>query len=129
MSVVEHIDKLTLTESVRLDPDRLGALYSQLGDAGAEDVICRAMEELAVRMAHCERLHRQSNWPELRKSARSLVAISDQIGMRMLSRVASDVTQAIDTTDVVAIAATLARLLRIGESSLTAIWDSQDLSL
>ena len=60
---------------------------------------------------------------------RRVIAISDQIGMRMLSRVASDVTQAIDSTDVVAIAATLARLLRIGESSLTAIWDSQDLSL
>lgn len=129
VSDVEYITKLTLTEPVRLDPDRLGALYSQLGDAAAEDVICRAMEELAVRMAHCEGLHRQSNWPELRKSARSLVAIADQIGMRMLSRVAADVTQAVDVNDTVAIAATLARLLRIGERSLTAIWDSQDLSL
>jgi hypothetical protein len=126
---VEHITKLTLEEPVRLDPDRLGALYSQLGEVGAEDVICRAMEELAVRMAHCERLHRQSNWLELRKSARSLVAIADQIGMHMLSRVATDVTMAIDVNNTVAIASTLARLLRIGERSLTAIWDSQDLSL
>jgi hypothetical protein len=126
---VEHITKLTLEEPVRLDPDRLGALYSQLGEVGAEDVICRAMEELAVRMAHCERLHRQSDWLELRKSARSLVAIADQIGMHMLSRVATDVTMAIDDNNTVAIASTLARLLRIGERSLTAIWDSQDLSL
>jgi hypothetical protein len=129
VSDVEHITKLTLEEPVRLDPDRLGALYSQLGEVGAEDVICRAMEELAVRMAHCERLHRQSNWLELRKSARSLVAIADQIGMHMLSRVATDVTMAIDVNNTVAIASTLARLLRIGERSLTAIWDSQDLSL
>lgn len=114
---------------MRLDPDRLGALYSQLGEVGAEHLICRAMEELAVRMAHCERLHRQSDWLELRKSARSLVAIADQIGMHMLSRVATDVTMAIDDNNTVAIASTLARLLRIGERSLTAIWDSQDLSL
>lgn len=114
---------------MRLDPDRLGALYSQLGDTGAEDVICRAMEELAVRMAHCERLYRQGNWAELRKSARSLVAIADQIGMRLLSRVAGDITASIDAGDMVAVAATLARLLRIGERSLTAIWDLRDLSV
>lgn len=129
VSDVEDITRLTLEETVRLDPDRLNALYSQLGEAGAEDIVCRAMEELAVRMAHCERLHRLSNWAELRKSARSLVAISDQIGMHMLSRVAGDVTMAVDSNDTVAIAATLARLLRIGERSLTAIWDTQDLSL
>lgn len=57
------------------------------------------------------------------------MAIADQIGMHMLSRVATDVTMAIDDNNTVAIASTLARLLRIGERSLTAIWDSQDLSL
>lgn len=126
---MEYVKKLTLGEPVRLDSDRLGALYSQLGDAGAEDVICRAMEELAVRMAHCERLYQQAKWTELRKSVRSLVAISEQIGMHLLSRVALDVTRAIDGNDTIATAATLARLLRIGERSLSAIWDLQDLSV
>jgi hypothetical protein len=46
--------------------------------------------------------------------------------MHTLSRVADDVTKCIDAGDQVAIAATLARLLRIGERSLTAIWDMQD---
>lgn len=49
--------------------------------------------------------------------------------MTALARVAGDVTRAIDANDAVATAATLARLLRVGERSLTAVWDLQDLSI
>ena len=126
---MEQIITLAQNETVRLDSDRLGELYAQLGEAGAEDVVCRAMEELAVRLAHSERLYRQGNMEDLRKSARSLVAIAEQIGMHSVARVARDVTYCIDDDDQVALAATLSRLLRIGERSLTAIWDMQDLSI
>lgn len=117
------------SEPVNVDQERLGALYTQLGEAGAEDVVCRAMEELALRMAQCDRLYRENNQKELRKNARSLIAIADQIGMHALSRVAADVTACIDDNDGTALAATLSRLLRIGERSLTAIWDLQDLTI
>ncbi len=111
------------TEQVNLDQDRLGSLYAQLGSAGAEDVVCRTLEELALRMSHCDQLYRDADWANLRKNTRSLIAIADQIGMMMLSRVAGDVTRCIDNGDLTAVAATLSRLLRIGERSLTAIWD------
>ncbi|WP_420541514.1 hypothetical protein [Pseudooceanicola atlanticus] len=123
---MEHVRVLSQDEPVRLDPDRLQELYKQLGEAGAEDVVCRAMEELAVRLSHTERLFRQHKLVEMRKAARSLTGIADQIGMNDLSRVAGDVTRCIDARDAVALAATLSRLLRIGERSLTAIWDMQD---
>ena len=129
MIVVAMVFTLIQKETVRLDPDRLGSLYRQLGEAGAEDVVCRAIEELAVRLAHCERLWRQKDHKGLRKCTRSLIAISDQIGMTTLARVADDVTQAIDTGNGAAVGATLFRLLRIGERSLTAVWDLQDLSV
>lgn len=126
--VAEIID-LKQTETVRLDSEQLGGLYRQLGESGAENVVCRAIEELAIRLAHCERLWRQGKLGELRKSARSLIAISDQIGMSTLACVAADVTQAIDAQDAAAQGATLFRLVRIGERSLTAVWDLQDLSV
>ncbi len=66
---------------------------------------------------------------DMRKSARSLVAISEQIGMTLLAQVALDVTRCIDAGDRIALAATMARLLRIGERSLSEIWDLQDLSI
>lgn len=126
---MDQILVLTQEEPVRLDADRLRELYSRLGDVGAEDVVCRAMEEIAVRLSHTERLYRQDRMVDMRKSARSLVAISEQVGMRALSAVAEDVTRCIDTCDPVALAATLSRLLRVGERSLTAIWDLQDATL
>lgn len=92
-------------------------------------MICRAIEELAVRLSHCERAWRKGNRQELAKSARSLIAIADQIGMTALARVAEDVGHALQAADPPAEAATLFRLLRIGERSLTAIWDQRDLSL
>nr|WP_157021866.1 hypothetical protein [Zongyanglinia huanghaiensis] len=100
-----------------------------MGEVGAEDVICRAIEELAVRLSHCERLWRQNDMPNLRKSARSLIAIADQIGMSAMAGIARDVTCVIDDEDHAATAATLFRLLRVGERSLTAVWDQQDLSV
>ena len=85
---MEHILVLTQDEPVRVDPERLRELYMRLGEAGAEDVVCRAMEEIAVRLSHTERLYRQDRLREMRKSARSLVAIADQVGMKNLAAVA-----------------------------------------
>ena len=49
--------------------------------------------------------------------------------MHLLARVAGDVIGCIDTADANAMNATFARLLRIGEQSLTAIWDLQDITI
>ncbi len=129
VNVVDKIITLEQKESVRLDPDRLSSLYHQLGDTNAMDVLCRTVEELALRLSNCERFWRQRDWAELRKCARSLVAISEQIGMTALACVAGDVAHAVDSGDAVATGATLNRLIRVGERSLTAVWDQQDLSV
>lgn len=129
MNVVEKIITLEQKESVCLDPDRLGNLYNQLGNTNALDVLCRTIEELALRLSNCERFWRKRDWAGLRKCAKSLVAIADQIGMTLLARVAGDVAQAVDSGDAVATGATLGRLIRVGERSLTAVWDQQDLSV
>lgn len=126
---MEQVTLLKQDEMVSLDADRLEQLYLQLGEAGAEDVVCRALEELAVRLSHTEKCYREMRFDEMRKSARSLIAISEQIGMQLLADVSRDVTGCIDDGDRIALAATLARLLRIGEQSLSEIWNLQDLSI
>lgn len=127
--MVEQVTTLVQTETVRLDRDRIRTLYKQMGQANADDIVCRAIEELAVRLSNCERHWRKNRYSDLRKSARSLVAIADQVGMTALAGVAADVTNAVDVDDHAAVAATLFRLIRTGERSLTAVWDLQDLSL
>lgn len=117
---------LAYEEGVRLDQQRIEDLYHRMGDAGAEDVVCRALEEIAVRMSYANKLHKRGDLPEMRKCLRSLAKIADQIGMVALSAVARDVCACVDQGDAVAMAATLSRLARTGERSLTAIWDLQE---
>ncbi|WP_299613937.1 hypothetical protein [uncultured Tateyamaria sp.] len=123
------VTQIQLHESVQVNHDRLNALYGEMDPANAEDVVCRAMEELALRMGHCDRLYRKGQLNDLRRSAKSLIAIADQIGMDALAKVAGDVVRCAEARDQVAIAATLGRLLRTGEGSLTAIWDLQDVTI
>jgi hypothetical protein len=49
---VEQVTLLKQDERVRLDPQRLDTLFDQLGETGAEDIVCRALEELAARLSH-----------------------------------------------------------------------------
>lgn len=110
-----------------LDNDRLNDLYSQLGQHAAEDVVCRALEEMAARLSHIEKSYREGDWDDLRKNARGLGAIADQLGIVALAKVARDVKTCVEVGDPVAIAATIARLMRVGEVSLTEVWDMQEI--
>lgn len=116
-------------EAVRLDPEPLSALHKELGPAGAENVISRALEELSLRMAdlrrHCEAGDRFA----AAKLARSLVAIGAQVGMTRFATVAKDVSGCAAGGDDAALGATLARLERLADQSLMAMWDLQDMRL
>jgi len=116
-------------EGVRVDQDRLADLYAEMGESNAEDVVCRAMEDLALRMTQCEAFYKDALFSELHKTARGMIAVADQIGMTTLARVASDLTQTVAAADHAAVGATLARMIRIGERSLTAVWDLHDIKL
>ena len=126
---MEKIIQLKPAEQIRVDSEQLSGLYTNLGEVAAEDIVCRAMEELALRLAHCDRLYRGNDLRGLRKSSKSLVAIAEQIGMNKLARVALCVTDCVDAEDTIALSAVFSRLLRTGEASLTAIWDLQDLTI
>lgn len=116
-------------ENVRLNPSRLTELFVQLGNRGAEDVVCRAMEELAVRLADIEAAYWQGDFSKVSKGSRGLIAIADQIGLNGLAQVARHVASTAARSDHTAISATVSRLMRIGNKSLSAVWDAQDMTL
>lgn len=116
-------------EGVRLDPDRLVALYADLGEAGAEQVMCRAMEELAQRLTEIQRFVDEGNVAGMTRSARLLIKAAERIGMLTFARVARDLLRTTEAADGVAQAATLARLVRIGDRSVSAVWDLRDLTI
>ncbi|WP_246137999.1 hypothetical protein [Maritimibacter fusiformis] len=89
----------------------------------------QALEELAAGLSRAGKQYRAHRFDQMRATLRALIAISRQLGLTSTARVARDVLDLSDSTDAAALAATIARLERIGESSLIAIWDLQDLSI
>lgn len=112
-----------------MDTEQIRTLYADLGPNAAEDVICRAMEELAQRLCQVQDMALSGPREDMHKTLRSLAAIAEQIGMRSLSRVSHDVMLCLELGDIVAEASTLARLARTGERSLTRLWDISEFSL
>jgi len=122
-----QICKFRSKEPVRLDPDRLIVLYAELGERAAERVISAAMEDLALQLAAIEAAVGEGRVEALSRGVSALGLLARQVGMIQLGRVARDLEVCVLRGDVVAQAAVLARLLRTGRGSLTAVWDIADL--
>lgn len=123
------VSKLRPEGVVNVDREKLDQLYGQLGHSGADGVIARAMEELAVRLAKVESSYKKGELEDMQRAARSMVAISEQIGMVTFAQVADDVNRLANDEDGTALAACVERLMRIGENSLLAVWDIQGASV
>lgn len=121
--------KLRPAGAVNVERERLDQLYAQLGASGADGVITRAMEELAVRLAKVESCYKKGQLTDMKRAAKSMVAISEQIGMTTFAVAAASVNELADSDDSTALAATVDRLMRTGENSLLAVWDLQGASL
>ena len=120
---MENVVVLAHDEIVRVDPLVLSDLVQQMGEAGAEGVISRAMEETASRLSLIEHCYCQGDEEALWKSAKGLIGIAEQIGMVSLAEASRAVAECARSTDRVALAAVLARLIRLGDRSLTAMWE------
>ncbi len=112
-----------------LDRDRLLRLYADLGGTAADRVIARAMEDLAVRIVRADRARRDGDTRRLLREARGAASVADQIGLVQVARIARDLARLADRPDATAIAAVAARLDRMGEVCLAAIWEAEGLSL
>lgn len=122
---MEQVHVLFSDEAVYLDLIRIEELERLLGGKDAENVIVKAMEEVAKRLTLSERAFYAQDWAALRKAVKSMSAIGEQIGMQSLVRAGRNTLDALDSRNHVAMAATFYRLQRIGDRSLSEYWDLQ----
>jgi len=116
-------------EQPAIDRDRLRRIYADLGAHDADRVIGRAMEDLAIRLARTERARREGDLRRLAREAKGTAAVAEELGMAQVARIARDLASLAGTPDGTAIAAVAARLERMGELCLAAIWEAEGLSL
>lgn len=120
---------LTMQEPVHVDARRLAEIVDELGETAAHSVICVALEQLAQALSDARRAATTGNMAELSARSEMLSRLAWQVGLTSLAGVAVDVAACAERRDGIGLAATLARLMRIGNRSLTEIWDErQELS-
>ncbi|WP_420396545.1 hypothetical protein [Nioella sp.] len=122
----QDVSRLRPEEPARFNPERLEHLCDEIGEIRAEHEVASALQAINLHLQTIRHLHPVG--AKLLRPVRNLAAASDRIGMATLARVARDVLACIGSGDQVALAATHARLLRVGERSIHAIWDLEDVT-
>ena len=105
-------------DRVRQDAEPIASLYRNLGTASAEQIVTRALGELALTMSGMAAQVRQHDLNDLSRQLRRLQRLGENLGMTSLGLVAADVRDCLEVGDATAFAAVWARLLRVAERSL-----------
>jgi hypothetical protein len=115
-------------EPARFNPDMLESLCIRIGETRAEAEVARALDRISATVVALNTLSADADASLMAAALRSLIRDAELIGMTTLSRVGRDVLSCLVNDDRLAYAATLARLVRVGERSIHAVWDLEDLS-
>jgi hypothetical protein len=117
--MMQKISVLHPRDTAYFDEATLNGLSRDLGSSVAENILCRALEDIAARFAQIRQDYSNGDHPALRKSVHAVIPIAEQIGLLGLARIGADVVDCADQTDPVALAATLCRFLRWGEMAMS----------
>lgn len=113
-------------EVARFDPARLEELCREKGEAQAETEAAEALSTIGQLLRHIDPEAASMSDVKFGGKIDALHKAADRIGMSTLARVAQDVRTCLDAGDAAAFGATLARLYRVGDRSIHAIFDLDD---
>lgn len=122
------VTDLPLGEPARFNPGQLEKLCDRLGETRAEAEVAFALDRLATLLDEAGRIGPDGDHSDLEDVLAALVRDARLIGMATLARVGGDVLDCLDAGDPTALCATMARLMRVGDRSIHAIWDLEDVS-
>ncbi|CAM3154892.1 hypothetical protein SAMN04488021_10538 [Paracoccus aminovorans] len=120
---MSKIALLSVNDAIRIDVQRLEQIVRELGEDCAAQVIGAALEELARTLRRTTTAAQQDDLGVVVSSADQLSRLAWQVGLVTLAGVAVDVGACAESRDRIALASTAARLERIGNLSLTRLWD------
>jgi hypothetical protein len=115
----ENVFVLQPKDKVRHDAGPISTIYRNLDTASADQVVTRALGELALSMSGLADQVRLRDLTDLNRQLRRLQRMAENLGMVSFEQVCGDVRNCLDSGDVTAFAAVWARLLRVAERSLT----------
>ncbi|MBO9402238.1 hypothetical protein J7412_15550 [Shimia sp. R9_3] len=89
----------------------------------AEETFMGLIKSLTDHLAMAEQQYQAENFAELAETMTLVELIAGRLCMTALTHIAEDVIACCERRDTVALSATYARLIRVGECALREIWD------
>ncbi|MFH5775032.1 hypothetical protein ACHFJ0_12340 [Paracoccus sp. NGMCC 1.201697] len=120
------IARLAVEEQSTIDRQRLNQMVEALGEASAARIISAALEQLRLALNRTEAAIARGDLVAVACDADRISRLAWQLGLVSMAAVAIDVGTCAERRDAGGLAATSARLRRIGDSSLTRICDRPD---
>lgn len=114
---------LRCRDEFHMDPAPLKTLFTALPDHEAENIVCRALEDIAQRLDALQAARTKGSLADIALPAKRISAVADQIGLTEVSLVASHAAKAAQSSCTVALGATMARLERAFDAAVSQIWD------
>jgi hypothetical protein len=124
-----EIAALRPREVVRQDVEAIAVIYRNLGAPVAEQMVTRALGELALTMAGIAEKVRAQELRDLARQLARLGRLAADLGLLSLAMVAGDAKTCLERADGTAFSAVWARLLRVAERSLATDQDLADQSV
>ncbi len=116
----DNVVALRPNDRLRQDAEPIATIYRNLGTASAEQVVTRALTELALTMSGLAAQVQAHDLADMARQLRRLQRMSENLGLVSLGLIAADVRSCLERSDVTAFSAVWARLLRVAERSLAA---------
>ncbi|MFZ1469722.1 MAG: hypothetical protein WAT09_12205 [Paracoccaceae bacterium] len=115
---MENVVVLRPRERVRQDGEAIALIYRNLGTTVAEQMVTRALGELALAMAGIAAQVKEHQLTDLARQIKRLQRMAENLGMISLGQVSQDARACLERCDSTAFSAVWARLLRVAERSL-----------
>jgi hypothetical protein len=125
---MEEVAVLRPREVVCQDMEAMADIYRNLGAPVAEQMVTRALGELALTMAGIVEKVRAQDLRDVARQLTRLKRLAAEMGLVSLSAVAEDARICLERADGTAFSAVWARLLRVAERSLSPDEGMADLS-
>ncbi|MBL9048172.1 MAG: hypothetical protein JNK34_12825 [Tabrizicola sp.] len=116
---MERVGRIVPREVVRQDVEAIAVIYRNLGAPVAEQLVTRALGELALAMTGIAERVQGKDLKDLDRQLQRLRRMARDIGLVSLAAVAEDAGTCLDRGDTTAFAAVWARLMRVARTSLS----------
>ena len=123
----EGVAVLHCVAPLYFDPEPIKGVYARLPAHEADDMICRFLEDIALRLDQLQKGLAARDVAAMARPVRRVALAAHQMGLLEVAESAGHVRKCLTLNDGIALEATMARLERAFDLAVNEVWNLRDL--